>query len=126
MKIVNRKTRAVLASIALLTPVGAIAQQAPVRQACSAEIQQHCSRLQPGEGRIKACVREHFAEFSEPCKKALLNNVAVVKACRADVQRTCPNVQPGGGRIQACMKDHFTEYSEPCRQAIIMAKFGKL
>ena len=123
--LVNRTTRVALASLLLLAPANGMAQQAAVRQACAAEIQQHCAGLQPGEGRIRACVEEHFAEFSEPCKQALLNSVAVVKACKADVQRTCAGVQPGGGRIQACMKDHFTEYSEPCKQAIIMAKFGK-
>jgi len=122
---VNRTTSAALASLLLLAPANGMAQQAAVRQACAAEIQQHCAGLQPGEGRIRACVEEHFAEFSEPCRQALLNSVALVKACKADVQRTCPGVQPGGGRIQACMKDHFTEYSEPCKQAIIMAKFGK-
>lgn len=121
----NRMTRVALASLLLLAPANGMAQQAAVRQACAAEIQQHCAGLQPGEGRIRACVEEHFAEFSEPCKQALLNSVAVVKACKAEVQRTCPGVQPGGGRIQACMKDHFAEYSEPCKQAIIMAKFGK-
>jgi hypothetical protein len=103
----------------------AIAQQAAVRQACGAELQQHCAGVQPGDGRIRACVMNHFAELSEPCKQALLSAVTVVKACKPDVQRTCPGVQPGGGRIQACMKDHFAEYSEACRQAIIMAKFGK-
>jgi hypothetical protein len=122
---VNRTTRVALASLLLLAPANGMAQQAAVRQACAAEIQQHCAGLQPGEGRIRACVEEHFAEFSEPCKQALLNSVALVKACKADVQRTCPGVQPGGGRIQACMKEHFAEYSEPCKQAIIMAKFGK-
>jgi Cysteine rich repeat len=122
---VNGMTRVALASLLLLAPANGMAQQAAVRQACATEIQQHCAGLQPGEGRIRACVEEHFAEFSEPCKQALLNSVALVKACKADVQRTCPGVQPGGGRIQACMKEHFAEYSEPCKQAIIMAKFGK-
>jgi Cysteine rich repeat len=118
-------TRAILASILLLVPAGAMAQQAAVRQACGTEIQQYCAGMRPGDGRLRACVKEHFTEFSEPCKQALLSAVTVVKACKADVQRTCPGVQPGGGRIQACMKDHFAEYSEPCRQAIISAKFGR-
>ena len=123
--LMNRITRVAFASMFLLAPASGMAQPAPVRQACAAEIQQHCTGLQPGEGRIRACVKDHFAEFSEPCKQALLNSVALVKACKGDVQRTCPGVQPGGGRIQACMKEHFAEYSEPCKQAIIMAKFGK-
>jgi Cysteine rich repeat len=109
----------------LLAPSAAMAQGAAVRQTCGPEIQQHCAGVQPGDGRLRACVKQHFAHFSEPCRQVLLSGVAVVKACKADVQRTCPDVQPGGGRIQACMKEHFAEYSEPCQQAIIMAKFGK-
>jgi hypothetical protein len=112
------------ASLLVMAPVGAMAQGAVVRQACGTEIQQHCAGVQPGEGRLRACVRENFAAFSEPCKQAMLSSVAVVRACKADVQRTCPDIQPGGGRIQACMKDRFAEYSEPCKQAIITAKFG--
>jgi Cysteine rich repeat len=111
-------------SLLLMAPVAAMAQGSAVRQACGAEIQQHCAGVQPGEGRLRACVKEHFAAFSEPCKQAMLSSVAVVRACKADVQQTCPDIQPGGGRIQACMKDHFAEYSDTCKQAIITAKFG--
>jgi hypothetical protein len=116
--------RLTVASVLLMAPVGAMAQGAAVRQACGPEIQQHCAGVEPGEGRLRACVKENFAAFSEPCKQALLSSVAVVRACKADIQRTCPGVQPGGSRIQACMKDHFAEYSEPCKQAIVTAKFG--
>ena len=114
-----------LASILALTRVGAMAQQSAVRQACAVEIERHCAGVQPGDGRMRACVKEHFTEFSESCKQALLSSVAVVKACKTDVQQSCAGVEPGGGRIQACMKDHFSQYSEPCKQAIITAKFGK-
>ena len=116
--------RLTVASVLLMAPVDAMAQGAAVRQACGPEIQQHCAGVEPGEGRLRACVKEHFAAFSEPCKQAVLSSVAVVRACKADVQRTCPDIQPGGGRIQACMKDHFAEYSDTCKQAIITAKFG--
>ena len=115
----------VVLSVLILAPAEVSAQSSTVRQACRAEIEQHCAGVQPGEGRLRACVKEHFGEFSEPCKAALLSSVAIVKACKADVQKTCAGIQPGGGRIQACMKDHFTEYSEPCKEAIITAKFGR-
>ncbi len=116
--------RLTIACLLLMAPVGAMAQGVAVRQACGPEIQQHCAGVAPGEGRLRDCVKENFATFSEPCKKAMLSSLAVVRACKTDVQRTCPDIQPGGGRIQACMKDHFAEYSEPCKQAIITAKFG--
>jgi len=120
----HRIRRLTIASFLLMAPVGALAQGTALRQACGAEIQQHCAEVQPGEGRSRACIKENFAAFSETCKQALLSSVAVVRACKADVQRTCPDIQPGGGRIQACMKDHFAEYSDTCKQAIITAKFG--
>jgi hypothetical protein len=120
----HRIRRLTIASFLLMAPVGALAQGTVLRQACGAEIQQHCAGVQPGEGRLRACIKENFAAFSETCKQALLSSVAVVRACEADVQRTCPDIQPGGGRIQACMKDHFAEYSEPCKQAIVTARFG--
>jgi hypothetical protein len=115
---------AVLSAL-VLAPVTATAQPATVRRACQAELQQYCAGVEPGEGRLRTCVKEHFAAFSEPCKAALLSSVAVVKACKADVQKTCAGIEPGGGRIQACMKDHFAEYSDRCQQAIITAKFGR-
>jgi hypothetical protein len=116
--------RLAVASVLLMAPVGAMAQGAAVRQACGPELQQHCAGIEPGEGRLRACVKDNYAAFSEPCKQAMLSSVAVVKACKADVQRTCPDIQPGGGRVQACMKDHFAEYSDSCKQAIVTAKFG--
>ena len=116
--------RLAVLSVLLMAPVGAMAQGSAVRQACGPELQQHCAGIEPGEGRLRACVKENFAAFSEPCKRALRSSVAGVRACKTDVERTCPGVQPGGGRIQACMKDHFAEYSDSCKQAIITAKFG--
>ena len=109
----------------VLVPPAVTAQPVTVRQACKTELEQHCSGVEPGEGRLRGCVKEHFAEFSEQCKAALLSGVVVVKTCKGDVQKTCAGVEPGGGRIQACMKDHFAEYSEACKQAIITAKFGR-
>jgi len=116
--------RLTIASLLLVAPVGAMAQGMAVRQACGPEIQQHCAGVEPGEGRLRDCVKEHFAAFSEKCKQALLSSVALVRACKPEVQRTCPDIQPGAGRIQACMKDHFAEYSDRCKQAIVTAKFG--
>jgi hypothetical protein len=116
--------RLTIASLLLVAPVGAMAQGTAVRQACGPELQQHCAGVEPGEGRLRDCVKDHFAAFSDKCKQALLTSVAVVRACKPDVQRTCPDIQPGAGHIQACMKDHFAEYSDRCKQAIVTAKFG--
>jgi hypothetical protein len=111
-----------LTSVLLLAPAGAMAQQGAARQACGADIKQMCAEVKPGDGRLKACVKEHFGELSASCQTALIGTVTITKSCKADAQQKCPGIQPGGGRIQTCMKDHFTELTEPCKEALLLAK----
>lgn len=47
------------------------AGQMAVLRACKPDIAQFCSRVSPGGGRIKACMKEHIHELSEPCKDSL-------------------------------------------------------
>jgi len=42
-----------------------------VAQACKPDIRQFCSNVPPGGGRIKACMKAHLQELSEPCKEGL-------------------------------------------------------
>ena len=106
----------------LLAPTGAIAQLGAARQACAADIKQLCGEVKPGEGRLKACVKEHFSQLSAACQTALISNVTITKSCKADAQQKCPGIQPGGGRIQACMKDHFAELTADCKESLLLAK----
>ena len=60
----------------LLSTSGAMAQQMGagarvVLQTCKPDIAHFCSEVQPGQGRIKACMKEHIHELSDPCKEAL-------------------------------------------------------
>ena len=61
--------------ILLLCTSGATAQMRQgaraVLQACKPDIRQFCSQVPPGQGRIKACMKDHMQELSEPCKEAL-------------------------------------------------------
>jgi len=70
------KTKILAASaILLLATSGAMAQMRPgtraVLQACKPDIARFCSQVPPGQGRIKACMKEHLPELSEPCKEGL-------------------------------------------------------
>jgi hypothetical protein len=67
-----------IAALVALSASGALAQQGPHAQeakailgACKQDIKQFCSQVPPGEGRIKACMKQHLHELSEPCKEAL-------------------------------------------------------
>jgi hypothetical protein len=110
------------ALLALSAPRSGAAQQGAARQACGADISQVCAAVQPGDGRITACVRGHFTELSVACRNALISGATITKACAADYRQRCAGIEPGGGRIQACMKDHFTELDERCQKALLLAK----
>ena len=66
---------AIIAAALLLSTSGAMAQMRPgaqaVLKACKPDIARFCSQVPPGQGRIKACMKEHIHELSEPCKEGL-------------------------------------------------------
>ena len=70
-------TKKVLAAgaILLLCTSGAMEQMRPGAraglQACKPDIARFCSQVPPGGGRVKACMKEHIHELSEPCKEAM-------------------------------------------------------
>jgi hypothetical protein len=63
------------ADVALaLTASGASAMSSSARavlRTCKPDIARLCGEVQPGGGRVKACMKEHLAELSEGCKEAL-------------------------------------------------------
>ena len=50
---------------------GALAQQAAAMKYCRADFERLCPGVQPGGGRIIACLKEHKEEVSIGCGKAL-------------------------------------------------------
>jgi hypothetical protein len=108
----------------LLSATSGMAQSAAMK-ACAGDVKSLCAGVQPGDGRVKACIKSHFGDVAAPCQAALVKAAAVSKACSADVKKLCADVKPGGGRIEACMKSHLSEVSDPCRDAVSQATAGK-
>jgi hypothetical protein len=76
------KSSALILSLCLLALTGpTLADQPPAtpspeamneaRAACATDIQTLCSGVQPGGGRILACLKEHRDKVSDGCKKAV-------------------------------------------------------
>jgi hypothetical protein len=59
-----------LAALVSAAP-GALAQQAAAMKYCKADYGRLCPGVQPGGGRIFACLKEHKMEVSVGCAKAL-------------------------------------------------------
>jgi hypothetical protein len=114
----------VVGTIMLLSGTSGIAQSAAMK-ACAGDVKSLCAGTQPGDGRVKACIKSHFSDVSAPCQAVLVKAAAVSKACSADVKKVCADVKPGGGRIEACVKSHLSEISDPCKDAVSQATAGK-
>ena len=75
--------------------------------------------MKPGEGRIIACLKEHEAELSAPCKAAGEEKRAAKKemkeACKADTDALCKDIKPGDGRLIKCLKENEAKLSEKCK-----------
>ena len=39
--------------------------------ACKSDIARFCNNVEVGDGRVKACMKSHLSQLSEPCKEAL-------------------------------------------------------
>ncbi len=101
------------------TALAATPQEPTNTDPCSADMQQFCKDIQPGRGRIAACMKEHSRDLSPACKDhitKLEKNIRLfAKACRSDAQKYCRRIKPGDGRIFFCLKDHEADLADHCR-----------
>ena len=113
-----------VSAIMLLSATSGMAQSAAMK-ACAGDVKSLCAGIQPGDGRVKACIKSHFSDVSAPCQSVLVKAAAISKACSADVKKVCSDVKPGGGRIEACMKSNLSEVSDACKDAVTLDAAGK-
>lgn len=105
-------TLAGVAFAALWTAMSAAAAERSAIQACRADAAALCAGVQPGGGRIAACLRENEAKVSEGCKARL----GQIEACAAELRKACPQAE-GETALRTCTKDKRSEISAGCRAA---------
>jgi gas vesicle protein len=97
-----------------------------LQQACGKDVEQFCKDIQPGQGRLARCLKEHKAQLSQECT-AYWEGVAsgikhkmesIKEACTQDLERFCKDVQPGQGRLARCLKEHSSEISAECKASM--------
>ena len=116
--------RSVVAVLTVLLPSGSAAV-AQAGKPCASDIKTLCAGIQPGEGRIKACIKSHLTDLSPTCQDSLLTVAVTGKVCKTDVTKLCAGIEPGTGGIRACIKSHMADVSDPCRDAMSQAAAGK-
>jgi Golgi apparatus protein 1 len=97
--------------------------------ACNDDVAKLCKDVQPGEGRVLACLNSHQADVSKGCVKAIQQLKAQVKelsACEPDVETFCWNTPTGKGRILQCLQTNESNLSSAdCKTALANVKKAK-
>jgi len=100
-----------------------------VQKGCGAEIENFCSQVTQGEGRLLACFYAHEDKLSGPCQYALYDASAqleravsalnyVAGQCQDDIVAHCASVQLGEGRVVECLNSNSESISTTCKQAM--------
>lgn len=117
---------------AFVSFTGGVAAQDPVsmvQKGCSTEIENYCSQVTLGEGRLLACFYAHEDKLSGQCQYALYDASAqleravsalnyVAGQCEDDIKAHCASVQLGEGRVLECLNANAETVSAACKQAI--------
>jgi len=69
-----------LSALSAARAADAPAPAGPLAEACAQDVRALCPSIEPGEGRVLACLKEHRTKVSAACK-------AAVKAQRAERKR---------------------------------------
>ena len=113
-------------------PLSASAQDDVVEyllNACETDIEQYCSTVTPGEGRLMHCAAAHEDKLSGQCSYALyraasvLEQMAVAMAyvaqsCQTEIETVCSDVRAGEGRILACLEENEESVGAACKSAV--------
>ena len=97
--------------------------------ACETDIENYCSQVTPGNGRLLHCMAAHEDKISGQCEYALYQAatlleqlsaaiVYVAEQCRTEIETVCNDIVMGEGRLAACVAEHDAEASDGCKRAI--------
>jgi hypothetical protein len=103
---------------------GAAAQRLSMEQACSADIKAKCGGVEPGDNRVRTCIKENIKSLSAPCRARLTKLSLIWDVCKSSIEKVCEGVKPGGDWLRACVRRNLAELSEPCKDAMIRIPTG--
>jgi len=97
--------------------------------ACETDIENYCSQVTPGHGRLLHCMAAHEDKISGQCEFALYQAatvleqlaaamVYVAEQCRTEIETICSDVVLGEGKLPACLAEHDADVSDGCKRAI--------
>lgn len=100
-------------------------------ETCRQDVDQYCDTIEPGEGRVHACLRDHRDKISEACAAEELKLEKIEsestdlqprlnKLCSEERTVFCKNVKAGNGRVFKCLEENMAkpDFSTSCRTEV--------
>jgi hypothetical protein len=98
-------------------------------EGCQQELTTYCKDVEPGDGRLIACLYAFQDKLTPRCELAFLDSVNqldrtltnlsyAVSECRDDLKSLCGEVKPGEGRLLDCLGKHEEKVSKRCNAAL--------
>ncbi len=120
------------AALPIIASPAALAQDTLVEHLvleCESDIENYCSKVTPGNGRLLHCMAAHEDKISGQCVYAfyqaasLLEQLSVAinyvaHECSTEIDTLCSDVVAGEGRLLACFDQHEEELGDACKKAI--------
>lgn len=128
----KKKIMWVTVCLAIFAGPNALAQETLVDHlisACESDIENYCSQVTLGEGRMLHCMAAHEDKISGQCQYALYQAATlleqlsmaiayVARECETEIEEICSDVAVGEGRILACLEEQEEKVGEGCKKAI--------
>ena len=118
------KTILMIGAILMLWSSNAMAQERLAVGHCVTDLRELCPGIQPGNNRLRACMREHIRDVSLACLVTLAKFAEVRgfrKDCSAHLRQQCASVQREGGQFAACLRSAVASLSDTCKDALARA-----
>ena len=111
----------------LYNPFTANAQS--IFASCEDDISKYCSAVNPGNGRLGACLYAHEDQVSPSCDTAIVEIADLIdilfeqlryakQQCGADIAKLCGETELGQGRLFSCLHEQKAALSAECLEVI--------
>jgi hypothetical protein len=121
---VIRKIILTIGTILLLWTSSATAQRTLAVGHCVADLRKLCPGVQPGNDRLRACMREHLRDVSFSCLVTLARFAEVAgydKTCSAYLRQQCASAERKVEPFGACLKSAVASLSDTCKDELARA-----
>jgi hypothetical protein len=121
---VNRLAAAAVLALAACASAPPAPPSSVAADVCTSDAARLCPGVEPGAGRVLACLRGRPAELSSPCKLAVeptgQAQAELAQACKAPAERLCPGAS--GVAALECMRRRYADLPQACQDAMWAAQ----